>query len=573
MVKTLQTDQQARTQVVRSSHEMFARVYFGHYFTHPFAPFHSLMFAYTEDPNLKSLAALAFRSSGKSTIFTLSFPIWSIIGDHQKKCILIIGQTQAQARQYLDNIKDELTNNPLLVSDLGPFEERDEQWNSGAIVIKQYGAKIIALSREQSIRGLRYLQNRPDLIICDDVEDIESTKALESREANFEWYTSEVIPCGYEKTQFVYVGNLVHEDCIIERLRKSIESGRMNGVFIRVPIVENDQPTWPERFPDMATIEDMRLTVQNDKSWHREYMLKIVDTDERLLCRDQIQFYDALPKDKTARLVVLGTDLAVSQKPTADFSAFVPALLFGTGKERKIYILPDITNSRLMLHDSKRTIIAKAEMLERTHRPPEILIEDTPFQVFMHDDLRQDGYRARMVPLKGMSKRERLEQPASWVAQGKVLFPRVGADKLVDQLVNFGLTAHDDMCDAFSLAVNYLIDKTKSGKVGMGVATWSHAEIIYFDEEQIEAEIEQDDKNLDDRDRFKEAVETEPEFAKHGLRWNGYGDWQVIPPPPTRALTCAEAQKLRMEQTIASKRRQAERRARLAAEKDGEPKS
>lgn len=541
MIKMLQTDHLARIKVVRSSHDMFARVYFSHYFTHPFASFHSLMFAHTEDPKFKFLVALAFRGSGKSTILTLSLPIWAIIGELQKKCILIIGQTQAQAQQYLTNIKDELINNPLLVSDLGPFEEQNEQWNSGAIVIKQYGAKIIALSREQSIRGLRHLQNRPDLIICDDVEDIESTKTLESRDANFDWFTGEVIPCGNENTQIVYVGNLVNEDCIIERLRKSIEGGRMDGVFIRVPIVEDDKPTWPERFPDMAAVEALRRLVGSDKSWHREFMLKIVDVDDRLLRREQIQFYDALPTDKTCRLAVLGTDLAVSQKPGADFSAFVPALIYGHDKDRKIFILGDIINAKMMLHDSKRTIIAKAEMMEAAHRQPEILIEDVAFQKFMHDDLRQDGYRARMVPLKGLNKRERLDQPASWVAQGKVLFPKVGADKLVDQLVNFGMTAHDDLCDAFSLAVNYLIDKTKSSGIGMGVADWNHAEILYPNDEQIQAEIDREDKDLDEYGRLKGAIEKKPEFAQHNLRWNGYGEWQTVFPPPTRALTYAEA--------------------------------
>lgn len=466
---------------------MFARTYFGHYFAYPFARFHDELFAYTENASLKFLVTLAFRGSGKSTILSLSLPIWSVVGSPQKKCILIIGQTQKQAQQYLANIKEELSTNPFLMSDLGPFEEQNEQWNSGAIVIKQYGAKIIAMSREQSIRGLRHSQHRPDLVICDDVEDIESTRTLENRDANFEWFTSEVIPCGNEDTQFVYVGNLVNEDCILERLRKAIEDGRMDGVFLRVPIVgENDLPTWPERFPDIDAIEVFRRTVPSDSAWHREYMLTIVDTDDRLLRRGQIQYYEKLP-EVGCRYLALGTDLAVSTKPGADFTALVPVAIYGSGKERKIYVLPDILNAKMMLHDSKKAIMEKSDALEQV-RIAEILIEDVTFQQFMATDLKQEGYRAKMIPLRGLSKRERLERPASWVAQGQVLFPTDGANKLIDQLVNFGLTQHDDLCDAFSLGVNYLIDKTK-GSGNMGVAVVGGGEITIVTVNEVDKEL------------------------------------------------------------------------------------
>lgn len=506
MVTLMRTNQAARTAVVQNSHAMFARTYFGHYFKYPFADFHDELFAHTEDSGLRFLVVLAFRGSGKSTILSLSLPIWSVVGTPQKKCILIIGQTQKQAQQYLANIKEELSTNPLLMSDLGPFEEQNEQWNSGAIVIKQYGAKIIALSREQSIRGLRHLQHRPDLVICDDVEDIESTKTLENRDTNFEWLTSEVIPCGNEHTQFVYVGNLVNEDCILERLRKAIEAKRMDGVFLRVPIIgSDDQPTWPQRFPDADAVEAFRRTVPSDAAWHREYMLKIVDTDDRLLRSEQIQYYDKLPKEERCRYLVLGTDLAVSMKPGADFSAFVPVAIYGSGKDRKIYVLPHVINAKMMLHQSKSTMMNKADALDSLHSV-EILIEDVTFQEAIGSDLRQEGYRVKMVPLHGMNKRERLERPASWVAQGQVLFPKQGAEKLIDQLVNFGLTQHDDLCDAFSLGVNYLIDKTKSGNMGIALGDFRHIEIPDIDKEAIECQVQQQMNIVDQAIRYRKAL-------------------------------------------------------------------
>ncbi len=513
----IQQNQLVRQKLVRDSHELFARTYLGHYFTHPFAEFHTRLLAYTEDPDLRFLAGVAFRNSGKTTLVTVSYPMWSIVGKPQKKCVLIIGQTQKQARQYLTNIKDELTNNPLLVADLGPFEEQDEEWNSGAIVIKQYGAKIIALSREQSIRGLRHLQNRPDLIICDDVEDIESTRTQESRDANYEWFTSEVIPCGDEKTQYAFIGNLVNEDCILERLRAAIEESRIDGAYFRIPLLdEHGDPTWPERYPDKAAIEKLRRTVPNDSAWQREYMLNIVDDGTRLLRREQIQYYDQLPSG-TPRLVVLGTDLAISDKLTADFTSLVAMVVYGYGKKRRIYVLPGVINAHMMLHEAIKKVVTKADLLKDRYRTVEVLIEDVGFQKAVYDELRQEGIRATQIPLRGMSKRERLELPASYVDMGQVLFPKVGAEVLVDQLVNFGYGGHDDLCDAFSIGVNHAVGKTRSNHIRMTTGDLRHINPPReFDEEEEEAKAaEAEDRQWEEREIYVE--ERAKERRKMGL--------------------------------------------------------
>lgn len=76
----------------------------------------------------------------------------------------------------MKNIKSELETNQLLKEDLGPFKEVDNLWNAQAIELPQQNAMIMAISIDQSIRGLRYKQYRPDLIICDDIEDSQFSK-------------------------------------------------------------------------------------------------------------------------------------------------------------------------------------------------------------------------------------------------------------------------------------------------------------------------------------------------------------------------------------------------------------
>jgi phage terminase large subunit-like protein len=411
-----------------------------------------------------------------------------------------------------------LTYNTLLVNDLGPFEEQNEAWNSGAIVIKQYGAKIIALSREQSIRGLRHLQNRPDLIICDDVEDMESTKTTENRNANYEWFSSEVMPCGDEKTQIVYVGNLVNEDCIIERLRIGIEENRIDGLFLRVPIMENEKPTWPERFPNLKAIEKVKRTIPSESAWYREFMLRIVDDETRLIRREQIHYYDELPKDTPCRLLVLGTDLAVSLGSTADFSTIVAIAVYYSGTKRKLFILPGVINARMLFYPTINCIISKAKTLSRI-RETEVVVEDVAFQRTYIEVLRKNGCRARTVPLKGLNKRERLEIPASLVVMGEIMFSKFGTEKLIEQLVNFGLSEHDDLVDAFSLGVNYAIKKTGDHNIGVTSSDGPYIGIFgeRIDPVAIEKENELEEKMRNEYEEYRVVHE------KH-LRGQGLTD-------------------------------------------------
>jgi len=79
------------------------------------------MFKITEDQTLKISAIMSFRGSGKSTVITLSYPIWAIVGVQQKKFVVIISRTEQLAKLHMSNLKRELESNELLRQDLGPF--------------------------------------------------------------------------------------------------------------------------------------------------------------------------------------------------------------------------------------------------------------------------------------------------------------------------------------------------------------------------------------------------------------------------------------------------------------------
>lgn len=454
LFEKISKDQNVRRTITREDHLWFFNIYFPDYVTSPSAPFHYELFRLSQDPNLDLLAIIAFRGSAKSTIMSLSLPLWSILGKEQKKFVLLLAQTQSQAKMYMANLRSELEDNELLKADLGPFKERTETWGATTLVIPKHNARITIASSEQSVRGLRHGPHRPDLIVLDDVEDIASTKTREGRDRTYQWFTNEILPIGGLKTKTVIIGNLLHDDSLLKRLESDINEGRRYGEFRQYAIVdEHGHPTWPGKYPDQHALDDQKKKVGDEHAWAREYLLTIIPDVDRPIQKEWIQYYDKLPEDNS-RYTRIAVDLAISEKDTADYTAIIPARIYGYGDNMKIYILPHIFNQRLTFPNAVRKIEEIFHVVEGYSQATEIVIEDVGYQAALHQWLQKMNFPARGYKIQGQDKHARLKVAGYPVQNGTVLFPRKGAELLIQQLVYFGIEKHDDLADAFSILVN-----------------------------------------------------------------------------------------------------------------------
>ncbi len=463
LIDSIVADRKVRIKVVNQSHQFFFGVYLSHYVKYPSAPFHQEFFAITEQTDISNAVITAFRGSGKSTIMTLSYPLWAILGEQEKKFILILAHTRYQAKTYMKNIKEELESNPLLRSDLGPFQEEDE-WHAYSVVIPRYNARITCASHEQGIRGLRHRQYRPDLIICDDIEDLESIKTLESRDKAYRWLKGEVIPSGDRDTRLIVIGNLLHEDSLIMRLKKEIKEKQFKAIYREYPFINhNNHAAWPDKFPDKKSVANEKQKINDEAAWQREYMLTIIPDTDKIIQKDWIKYYDHLPDkqlDFTFRRAATGIDPAVSQKDTADYTAMVSAKAYAHKDELRLYILPYPINEKLSPLQSVQKAKEISDKLGQ-ERKTLLYIEDVAFQQFLIKTLRDQGYPATGVPTLGVDKRNRLLAVSQYLEKGQVFFPRYGAETLISQLLGFGAEKHDDLVDAFTIIVGELFKNVR----------------------------------------------------------------------------------------------------------------
>lgn len=460
-------DKKVRTAITKESHWYFFHFYFAHYVKYQTAPFQAEIFDLTENEDIGNLFVVAFRGSGKSTIITTSYPIWSILGKQQKKFVLILCQTQTQAKQHMMNLRRELENNAVLKKDLGPFNEESDEWGATSLVFSKHGARITAASSEQSIRGLRHNQHRPDLIIGDDVEDLASTKTREGRNKTYQWLTAEVIPTGDRNTRLVVVGNLLHEDSLLMRIKEDIEKKQIDGVFKQYPLLQGETILWPGKYRSLEEVETEKRKAGNEYAWQREYLLHIVPAEDQAVHREWIQYYDQLPdkkiKDEYGYTkysgIRIGIDLAISKKDTADYTAMVSGYLFDSGSDAIIYILPNIVNKRMDFPETVEMCKVLNKNFEADDTTPVFVVEDVAYQRALPQQLENEGiYEVKSIRPGNQDKRSRIVLTSHLIKRGKVLFPRTGAEQLINQIVHFGVEKHDDLADAFSMLVLNVID-------------------------------------------------------------------------------------------------------------------
>jgi predicted phage terminase large subunit-like protein len=392
--------------------------------------------------------------------------LWAILGKQQKRFVVLFGQTKTQAKQYMMNIRHELEHNEMLKRDLGPFQEENDEWGSQSLVFRKHGARITIASSDQSIRGIRHKEHRPDAIIIDDAEDIASTKTKEGRDKTYQWLTGEVIPAGDRNTRLIVIGNLLHEDSLLMRLKQRVIGKQMAGVFKMYPLLgDDDAILWPGKYPTMASIEKERQSLGNENAWQREYLLKIIPTEDAVIFPEWIHYYDTMPPLHTARSIRIGVDLAISEKETADYTAMVIGFEFidPVTKRSKIYIDSVVINKRM---DFPTTVQKCKELHDhyRSIRRPDFAIEDVGYQRSLPQTLEREGLSVRAVKVGSQDKRSRLMYSSHRVKNGDIVFPHKGAEILLSQILHFGVEKHDDVSDAFStLMLDYSDHPTKQG--------------------------------------------------------------------------------------------------------------
>lgn len=145
--------------------------FFPHYFEAKSSPMHQWMSAKFGSMFVQRGQKAVIqgpRGSAKSTMGTFLLPLYSIC-EEKEKYIIFTADTAGQAHKYTQGIRAELEGNIDLCRKYPQACGAGTTWNAGHIITRN-DVCVEGLGSGSKIRGRRFREFRPGLIVCDDAE-------------------------------------------------------------------------------------------------------------------------------------------------------------------------------------------------------------------------------------------------------------------------------------------------------------------------------------------------------------------------------------------------------------------
>lgn len=222
---------------------------------------------------------LAFRDAAKSTIAEEDIILDACL-QRFHNCV-IVGASEKRAIERLAAIKREIETNEFLREVFG--DQVGQPWQETKIVLKN-GRCVQAIGRDQAVRGLKYLDWRPDRILVDDVEDRESVQTPEGRRKTMIWFMAELLPAADVNCRIRVLATPMDKESVPQRLIDDMKWPRLvipieykGGNGERVP-------SWPARFPLSRIDERMEAYRLSGTMhiWAAEMMCQAVSEADRV---------------------------------------------------------------------------------------------------------------------------------------------------------------------------------------------------------------------------------------------------------------------------------------------------
>lgn len=215
-------DRSMRVWLASFDFEFFCRFYLAHHFTDALAPLHhDLMNDIQEtvdSPDEAKLLEIIFRGAGKTTITLTGLPLWAICF-LKRHFIVVISDSESMAVEKAVTIKHELETNERIKEDFGDLVGK-KNWADGEFVTANL-VKVLALGSSMNIRGRKYIQWRPDLIILDDIENKKEVRSPTQRRQLLEWWRDDVLKAGSSDAKYIIIGTYLSYDCALLEMAKS----------------------------------------------------------------------------------------------------------------------------------------------------------------------------------------------------------------------------------------------------------------------------------------------------------------------------------------------------------------
>lgn len=436
-------------------------------------------------PEQNRHAFIAPRNCGKSTWWFLILPMWAA-ANGVVRFAAAFASAAAQAEAHLASFKHELDTNPLLRADFPELCTPARKVSGGTVADRSgmlhttAGFVFAARGVDSAVLGMKVGDQRPDLLILDDVEPDEASYSPLLAEKRLGTVVDAIFPLNiYARVAMVGTvtmpGSIIHQ-CVKQALGTDPEDwvGDQKIICHYTPaILTNDDGTersvWPEKW-SLAWLQSIRHTRQYLKNYANDPMGRdgsywnvedfrygvLTDTEGRPVNVTKVAlFVDPIVKDRTKSsdftgLAVVGWAPATEDVPYSRVIIYYARGVRLTGSSLRRHVVQKVLPAFPRI---KRLVVETNQggdlWREVFHDLPGIKVET---------HTTQDSKETRFA--RGLDFWQR--------------FRVLHAEKLPaleEQAVSFPKGAYDDVVDAAVAGVLYFLDDRR---VRVGTAARSY---------------------------------------------------------------------------------------------------
>src|ERR1700677_1339307 len=336
------------------------------------------------------VAIAAPRGHAKSTAVTLGYGLATLLF-RERKFMLLVSDTEAQASLFLGNIKNALQSNDALIELFGLKKNlagqvsfvKDSETDIVVEFDDGHRFRIIAKGAEQKLRGLLWNNSRPDIIIGDDMENDELVMNKERRAKFEKWFKNALLPCRSDRGIVRIVGTVLHMDSMLEKLmpkpydKKTVTQPlkqwntrreMWKSVKYRAHTDDYKLLLWPQKksAEEFKMLREEAFKSGTQDGYSQEYLNIPIDESSTYFRKAD---FLALREDdfKSPVRYYVTADLAISDKETADYSVF----MVGAVDEDKRIQIRNVIRERM----DGREIVDTLLMLQKVYQPEAVGIE------------------------------------------------------------------------------------------------------------------------------------------------------------------------------------------------------
>jgi phage terminase large subunit-like protein len=413
---------------------------------------------YSLVPNHDKLAIAAPRGSGKST--TVNMVILAYYALFNKSPFsLLVSDTVFQSRLQLEGLAHELEVNEAIQFLFG--DVKGSTWGADDIIIRtRFGeAKISAKGAGQKIRGLKFREHRPHLIIIDDLENDELVESEDRRTKLENWFRFSLLRVlSLAGSKVIYLGTILHEHALLKKIIEHKEPYQSWECRLYPAIKEDGTSFWETRFP-LTYLIDIR-----DNPAHPDYAGTLVFSQEyqnqprsdadRIIKESWLREYHYAhqTEDWLKTLTIIGgVDPAISKEDSACFFVFTT---IGIDKEGHVWHLETIRGKLSIMEQVKEILDGYVKW-----KHANIGIESIAYQKALSQLVKADGAKRSIYPkikeiMTDKDKTRRLVAISSMFEGGFIHFNTDSSEteNLKKETLTFPATPNDSL-DSFMLAV------------------------------------------------------------------------------------------------------------------------